>query len=119
MNRQYKDFTVSKDEVSEYMGMIRGRHEIPVGEYIFDNDIENVFDFEWMQAVIHSKLLHVDSLNLYVTGLSVVLVEVMNYCIFNNIRLTLYHFDRESNGWVAQKTDTSFWAPYLKEGGYI
>lgn len=119
MNKEYRDLTISKEDASVSMGMIKGRHEIPVEKYIFDNDIENVFDFKWMQNVIHSKLLHVDSLNLYVTGLSVVLVEIINYCIFNNISLTLYHFDRESNGWVAQKTDTSFWAPYLKEGGYI
>lgn len=118
MNKEYKDVSVSKD-ASVSFGMVKGRHEMPVTDYIFDIDIEDVFDFKWMQETIHFKLKNVDSLNLYVSGLTVVLVEIINYCIFNNISLTLYHFDRESNGWVAQKTDTSFWAPYLEEGGYI
>lgn len=42
-------------------------------------------------------------LNLYVTGLTVALVEVIKFCNFNNIDLTLYHFNRDTNEYYAQE----------------
>lgn len=42
-------------------------------------------------------------LNVYVTGLTVALVEVINYCGINNIDLTLYHFNRDTNDYYAQE----------------
>ena len=29
------------------VGLIKGRHEMPVNEYLFDGDIEDVFDYHF------------------------------------------------------------------------
>lgn len=34
------------------VGLIKGRHEMPVDKYIFDSEIENVFDFRTMNLKI-------------------------------------------------------------------
>ncbi|MCS4487172.1 hypothetical protein [Staphylococcus americanisciuri] len=101
------------------LGLVAGRHEIDdVDEYIFDG-VKDVFDFADMQRQIHDKLCDAEAVTLYVTGLSVCLVEVMNYCIFNNVNLTLMHYDRESDTYVAQETmcDTHYIA--LQESGVV
>lgn len=43
------------------------------------------------------------SLNLYVTGLTVALIEVLNVCKDWGISVTLYHYDRESGNYFPQK----------------
>ena len=86
-------------------GLVRGRHEMPVDGYLFDV-IENVLDFDQMREVLEQRLQNVSELNLYVTGLTAATVEVMNYCVRHQVRLTLYHFDRESGEYVAQATAT-------------
>lgn len=41
----------------------------------------------------------------YVTGLSVALVEVINWCTRNNIHLVLMHFNRETGEYYPQEVD--------------
>lgn len=41
----------------------------------------------------------------YVTGLSVALVEVINWCTRNNIHLVLMHFNRETGEYYPQEID--------------
>lgn len=85
------------------LGLIEGRHQInDVNDYIFKDAIVDVKDFEFFQEVISEKLEGVSHLDLYVTGLTVVLVEVINFCKNNNIDLCLYHFDRDTGGYFKQ-----------------
>lgn len=41
----------------------------------------------------------------YVTGLTVALMEVVNYCHRNNINLVLMHFNRETGEYYPQEVD--------------
>ena len=92
----------NKEEVK--MALCQGRHEIPeaVDGAVFGNSL-NPLDLEGMQGTVAAKLAGVTTLNLYVTGLSVALVEVINFCHANGVVLTLWHFDRETGSYYSQK----------------
>lgn len=86
------------------MCLCEGRHEIPGAEdgAIFGNSL-NPLDLEGMRATAAAKLAGVEALDLYVTGLTVALVEVINFCHANGVSLTLWHFDRETGGYYPQE----------------
>ena len=85
------------------IALCEGRHNIPQATdgAIFPQ-VVNPLDLEGMAAVVATKLQDVTDVNLYVTGLTVALVEVIRYCYNNGINLTLYHFDRDSNAYYPQ-----------------
>lgn len=95
-------------EVSDHasMALCEGRHSIPqaVDGAIFGNTI-NPLDTQGLQAEAESKLkaLDIKSLDLYVTGLTVALVAVLNTCRQLGIVVTLYHYDRESDNYYPQQ----------------
>lgn len=62
-------------------------------------------DVNGLQATAARFLVEqeIDQLGLYVTGLSVALVAVINACHELNISLTLYHYDRDSNSYYTQE----------------
>ena len=88
------------------MALCEGRHAIPqaVDGAIFDTVI-NPLDVEGLQTEAHNKLkaLDIKSLDLYVTGLTVALVAVLNACRQLGIVVTLYHYDREEGNYYPQK----------------
>lgn len=88
------------------MCLCQGRHEIPEAEdgAIFPNEI-NPTDLERINAVCEKSLQGVKKLTLYVTGLTVALVSVINYCHANKVDLTLMHFDRNTGGYYPQKVE--------------
>lgn len=85
------------------MCLCEGRHEIPGAKdgAIFGNSL-NPLDLEGMRATAAAKLAGVEALDLYVTGLTVALVEVINFCHANSVSLTLWHFDSESGRYYPQ-----------------
>lgn len=46
---------------------------------------------------------NVGELNLYVTGLTVALIAVINACKVRGVDLTLWHFNRDTNSYFAQE----------------
>lgn len=95
------------EEVSHAsMALCEGRHSIPqaVDGAIFGNTI-NPLDTQGLQAEAESKLkaLDIKSLDLYVTGLTVALIAVLNACRQLGIVVTLYHYDRESDNYYPQQ----------------
>ena len=100
------------------IGLVKGRHEMPVNEYIFDK-VNDVFDYDEIRNQIHHKLQKYNEVDLYVTGLTTVLIEVINYCIINNLNLTLLHYNYETHGYMSQIVHSNFWAAMLREEGYI
>jgi hypothetical protein len=100
------------------IGLCSGRHEIPsVTEYIFENTIDPL-DLDYMTSKCHEKLVNADEVVLFVTGLTVALISVINYCCQNHIILTLMHFDRNSNTYYSQMVKTQVDYDFLVEGGY-
>lgn len=87
--------------------LIKSRHEhadIDKLPAIFDNvSSTQIFDFDYHKKVIHSKLqCKTEDLILYVTGLTPLLISVLNYCKLFNINVILYHYDASIDTYVAQ-----------------
>ena len=57
-----------------------------------------------MQNQIEKCLTGVTELHLYVTGFTPALVEVLNWCSIEDVSVTLYHFNRDTNDYVPQST---------------
>ena len=86
------------------MELCSGRHTIPdaVDGAIFSNCL-NPLDVSGMEKEAESVVKTTDALILYVTGLSVALVAVINACRTCGVHLTLMHFDRESGTYYPQE----------------
>lgn len=83
--------------------LCEGRHQMPkeVEGAIFSNTL-NPLDIEGMEKIASDKLEGAQSLTLYVTGLSVALVAVINICHQKGIELVLMHFDRSTGNYYPQ-----------------
>lgn len=98
--------TLKIEEVK--VGMIAGRHDLPVDNYIFE-EIENVFSFKTIRSkvvqFIQENFKYEDSfknLIVYVTGLTPVTVEIVSVCVRSHIALTLMHYDKYSGKYIPQ-----------------
>ena len=74
------------------VGLINNRHPMPVQNYIFEKEIENVFDFESIKNEIKEFILEKVSVH-------TVLVQV---CAVYGVELTLMHYDRDTDEYVPQ-----------------
>lgn len=93
------------------MGLVKGRHEMPVDRYVFD-EIEDVLDFNKLESEAWNVLLitfEVDEddneakeLHLYVTGLTAATVAVINAARSLEIGVVLYHYDIVAKSYKAQ-----------------
>lgn len=92
------------------LGLIKGRHEIPQveGRYIFIEDL-NPTDVKEAEGKAYSvfagiKAVYPDShIDLYVTGLTMALIAVLNAARKHGMTVTLYHFDRETGQYFPQE----------------
>lgn len=109
------------------VGLIKGRHAMPVSDYIF-HDIDDVMDFKGMDSVVTRFLeetVGIDVANgrainshsyaddavfvgrhrlvVYVTGLSAALAALVAGCARNGVRLTIMHWDNKSGEYVPQE----------------
>lgn len=89
-----------------YMALCSGRHNIKEAEdgAIFDV-IQDPTDVKGLERCALKKLLDLDIryLNLYVTGLTVALIASLNACKKLDIKVTLWHFDRETSTYFSQE----------------
>ena len=84
------------------MELCSGRHNTPADVAIFDNipdptDTAKLFDTAWDRIPQDC-----DSLNVYVTGLTVAMLAVVKVCERRQIDLTAYHFNRDSGEYYPQ-----------------
>lgn len=114
-------------------GLCAGRHELPVAEYIYDKPVDPT-DFAAMREQAHLFVRErvgyricrnyapnqrgvwcdaetqgrfgLGRLVLYVTGLSAALAAVIDACVYYGVPLTLMHYDRSADLYVAQKLYT-------------
>ena len=87
--------------------LIKNRHifkNVDIDGYIYD-EIRNVRDLDYMKNKVKKSIDwlmeryeindYMDlELNLYVTGLTVALIEVINFCNLYGVGLVLYHYDK-------------------------
>ena len=85
-------------------GLCAGRHDSPVSDFIFaDGDITFPINPTTLLDTVATKLNFVnfgDKLDVYVTGLTPATVAVIKFCSIKGIKLTLKHFDRDSNSFI-------------------
>ena len=91
----------------EYVkGLVQGRHEISeAAEYIFENALDPA-DIMGIRSLAKKSLAFLskgDKLTVYVTGLTVALVEVINICHAKGVALTLMHFNRDTGSYFPQE----------------
>lgn len=87
------------------MALCQARHDMPacVQGAIFPNAV-NPTDLDGMQRQAITVLQDIKGqhLTIFVTGLTVALVTVLNVCRIFNIQVTLMHFDRDTNDYFPQ-----------------
>lgn len=102
------------------LGMIKGRHEMPVDTYIIDTEITDVLDFETIERLVKEGLsktlpindnnvfLLADDVEIYVTGLTSVTIAIVNW-INNNLilrhdlpKIYFMHYDMATKVYKAQ-----------------
>ena len=80
------------------------RHNIPVPSCIFSNTVNPLdtheLELHAMKKLVSYKKQHIA---VYVTGLSVALVAVINACKNLNIKLTLMHYDKNNGEYYQQE----------------
>lgn len=103
------------------LGLVKGRHPLPVDEYIFEEgDITFPINPAKLQNVVAKKLDELgckpssdNKLVVYVTGLTPATTAVITVAFLNHHFLTLMHYDRDSADWIedpifTDKEDRSF-----------
>ena len=110
------------------IGIVRGRHEIPVNDYFFDGELSSPLDFQTIEKIVWKKVEEITKphieiglainqasteevdiymsdihLYVYVTGLTSVVAEVISACAHKGVRLTLMHYDRDSGNYLPQR----------------
>lgn len=86
------------------MELCAGRHKTPALDgAIFENEISDPTNLTYMRDVANEKLYDCEELDLYVTGLTVALIEVINACLDYRIPLTLWHYDKNTDGYYKQE----------------
>lgn len=98
----YWDCEPVKIEADVY-GLISGRHAMPVDEYVFD-EIENMFSFFDLEVKALSSIEKTsDLLVLYVTGLTVATVSVLNVAKKLGYKgVVLKHYNRDNGLYESQ-----------------
>lgn len=89
-------------EKVKILGLCKGRHEIPgVDNYVYPTEVDPL-DLDGLQNAAVQAVAGVESVHLYVTGLTVALVAVINACKAEGVALTLYHFNRDTGDYYPQ-----------------
>ena len=94
--------------------LFKGRHKFEdIEGCIFNKELRDVKNMYYMQMSIkkavdalmkrHGVREYRDiELDVYVTGLTVALVEVINFCSLYDIKLVLYHYDKYTKNYYTQ-----------------
>lgn len=99
----YDQYQFKTDTAS--MELCKGRHETPATDgAIFETEV-NPLDVTALESQAKERLvsLNITRLHLYVTGLTVALIAVLNVTRELGIEVILWHFDRESGQYYSQE----------------
>ncbi|MEE1154444.1 MAG: hypothetical protein UH241_04735 [Acutalibacteraceae bacterium] len=111
------------------VGLIKGRHELPVSEYIFSNELNFPLDYRELDKIVanfieknieietasgfainsvseggsdHLYYVSKKRLVVYVTGLTACTASVIKICMHNGVHLTLMHYDPVTQEYMPQ-----------------
>lgn len=86
------------------LALCQARHSMPtevVGS-IFSQEV-NPLDVQGLEQIALERVKGINSLTLYVTGLTVALVAALNACRKSGVQVVLMHYNREDNNYYPQK----------------
>ena len=98
------------------VGLIKGPYQMPVDEYIFEKEIENVHDYKKISDKIMQfldtevgidvygpdEMVGLKDLKVYVTGLTPVVSELIKCCALCGVSLVLFNFNIETKSYERQ-----------------
>lgn len=110
------------------IGLIKGRHEMPVNEYIIDYDILDPYEeYNEIRECINRFLIEKVGITVrngwginqascsdtpcytgnkclvvYITGLTIVTSELVKQCMLNGVHLTLMHYNAKTGEYFEQ-----------------
>ena len=90
------------------LGLVKGRHEIPeVKDYVYEGELDptDTITARRIAEIKLSLFSKEDTIYLFVTGLTMALVSVINACKTKGIKLVLMHYDRETNSYFPQEVE--------------
>lgn len=99
----YNPVEIEVDTAS--MELCKGRHKTPATDgAVFETEV-NPLDVITLESQAKERFasLNITRLHLYVTGLTVALIAVLNTARELGIEVILWHFDRESNNYYSQE----------------
>lgn len=90
--------------MKKIMALCESRHPFPaeVEGAVYPQNVDPL-DIRGLRAMACDALVGVTELTLYVTGLTVALIEVLNVCKVLSIKLTLMHYNRETGEYYPQE----------------
>ena len=86
------------------LALCQARHPMPtevVGS-IFSQEV-NPLDVQGLEQIALDRVRGINSLTLYVTGLSVALVAALNACKKAGVKVVLMHYNRDNNCYYPQE----------------
>ena len=108
----FADYSLAPGKKVVKIGLCQGRHEIAgITEYVFPQEVDPL-DVDGLTDKAYDRLSDLvpadEEVHLYVTGLTVALVAVINWSIMTKHILVLWHFDRNSGDYYPQGLSRSF-----------
>ena len=94
----------TKNGKKSCFALCQARYEMPVevAGSIFNQEV-NPLDVQGLEKIALNKVKGLDSLTLYVTGLTVALVATLNACKKAGVKVVLMHYNREDNNYYPQE----------------
>ena len=86
------------------LALCQARHPMPtevVGS-IFNQEV-NPLEVQGLEKIALERVKGINSLTLYVTGLTVALVAALNACKKAGVQVVLMHYNRDNNCYYPQK----------------
>ena len=86
------------------LALCQARHDMPtevVGS-IFGQEV-NPLDVQGLEKIALDRVKGLDSLTLYVTGLTIALVATLNACKKAGVKVVLMHYNRDNNSYYPQE----------------
>ena len=86
------------------LALCQARHEMPeeVAGSVFNQEVDPL-DVQGLEQIAFNKVKGINSLTLYVTGLTVALVATLNACKKAGVKVVLMHYNRDNNSYYPQE----------------
>lgn len=84
------------------LGLCKGRHEMPVDKYIFEENITDPTDVCSLEKQAAEVLPQSGSVIICVTGLTVALIAALNVCRTRGVQVVLMHYNNATGEYYAQ-----------------